>query len=470
MSYRSKSCRFSYEVPNQGRFFSLARFALRCLVGAIMSNQLFQVATFDRAIVRTMLAALFFVSCLSGCAIPRIPASATRDHAFITYWPPPNDNKKLRLAVKDLIDMKGVVTTAGCEFLAKNSSPAKQDAACLAIARQRGVQFVGKTNTSELALAVSGVNEYFGTPRNPLARWPLIPGGSSSGSAVAVANNEADVAFGTDSAGSIRIPAANCGIVGLKTIFGLVLIDGVYPIAPNLLDTVGPMARDVAGVVEGMDLLQAGFAARYRQAVIAKPSANGIRVGRLYIKGTAPSINRAVDSALAATGFEVVELDPEFTKRWDQAQKDASTVAAVSAWIYDQKFMNHLGVTNRTRAIVALGAIEYRTTYRAALRRQVAWKTAIQSEFEKVNFIALPTMQKLPPLMPPFGGSVAFEARALALQNTQAVNFAGVPALAIPVPIPNKSVPVTSLQLVGPSRSEAALLNAGRLVESAVKR
>ena len=66
--------------------------------------------------------------------------------------------------MKDLIDMKGVVTTAGCEFLAKNSSPAKQDAACLAIARQRGVQFVGKTNTSELALAVSGINDYFGTP------------------------------------------------------------------------------------------------------------------------------------------------------------------------------------------------------------------------------------------------------------------------------------------------------------------
>jgi amidase len=431
-------------------------------------RQTFRIATFNDAFIRTIL--LFFIACLSGCAIPRRPASVTRDHAFITYWPPPADNKKLRLAVKDLIDMKGVVTTAGCEFLAKNSSPAKQDAACLAIARQRGVQIVGKTNTSELALAVSGINEYFGTPRNPLGRWPLIPGGSSSGSAVAVANNEADVAFGTDSAGSIRIPAANCGIVGLKTTYGLVPIDGVYPIAPNQLDTVGPMARNIAGVVEGMDLLQSGFAAQYRQAVAAKPSANGIRVGRLYVKGTAPSINRAVDNALAAAGFEVVKVDPEFTEKWERAQKDAATVAAVCAWIHDQKLVTQLGVTNRTRGIIALGAIEYRTTYRGALQRQHAWKTAVQSELEKVDFIALPTMQKLPPLRPLFGGSVAFEARALALQNTQAVNFAGVPALAIPVPIPNKSVPVTSLQLVGPSRSEAALLNTGRLVESAVNR
>ena len=76
-------------------------------------------------------------------------------------------------------------------------------------------------------------------------------------------------------------------------------------------------------------------------------------------------------------------------------------MAAVCAWIYDQKFVNELGVTIRTRAIVALGAIEYRTTYRAALQRQAAWKTESDPNFEKVNFIALPTMQKLPPLMPP---------------------------------------------------------------------
>src|SRR4051812_43110937 len=87
----------------------------------------------------------------------------------------------------------------------------------------------------------------------------LVPGGSSSGSAVAVATGEADVAFGTDTAGSVRIPAACCGIASLKTTYGRVPLDGVYPLSPSL-DTVGPMAGDVAGVTLGMGLIEPGFA------------------------------------------------------------------------------------------------------------------------------------------------------------------------------------------------------------------
>src|SRR5437588_11064798 len=258
----------------------------------------FRIATFKSAVIRTIVPAIFFVTWLSGCAIPNPrPKSPKVDRAFIEYWPPSNDSKKLRLAVKDLIDMKGVVTTAGSEFLAKHSPPAKGDAKCLGIARQSGVQFVGKTNTSELAVAVSGMNAYYGTPRNPLDRG-RIPGGSSSGSAVAVANNEADVAFGTDTAGSIRVPAACCGVVGLKTTFGSVPLDGVYPVAPNQLDTIGPLARDVASAVRGMDLLQPGFSGRYRQAMAAKPSATGLRIGRISIEGTNPRVDHAVDDAI----------------------------------------------------------------------------------------------------------------------------------------------------------------------------
>ena len=441
--------------------------ALCCLVGAIMVREGFSFSG------RVLLASFAVTICLNGCApIPRLgpAASATHDRAFIEYWPSNPNSQKLRLAVKDSIDVKGVVTSAGSEYLAKTRTPAENDAACLAIARARGVQFVGKTNMSELAVATSGINKYFGTPRNPLSwLWRKIPGGSSSGSAVAVANNEADVAFGTDTAGSVRVPAACCGVVGVKTTFGSIPLDGVYPIAPNQLDTVGPLARDIAGAVEGMDLLQAGFGARYRQAMSNKPTAEKIRVGRLHVSGTTPSIDRAVDDALAKTGFKVVPLGQDLTDKWARAQNDAAVVAAVGAWLRDAKFETQPRVALRTKAIVALGGIQYQTAYKAALRRQPAWKSAISEAFKSVDFIALPTMQTLPPHLPPFGGTLAFELRTLNAQNTQAVNFAGVPALAVPIPLRKHSDLVTSLQLIGPNQSEAGLLNAGRLVEKAMK-
>ena len=176
-----------------------------------------------------------------------------------------------------------------------------------------------------------------------------------------------------------------------------------------------------------------------------------------------------MDDALAATGFKVVNLNREFTDKWIQAQKDAATVAAVGAWLYDQKFQNESQVTIRTKTVIALGGVQYKTAYPEALRKETAWKSELRRTFEHVDFIALPTLKNLPLHVPLFGGTVAFEARALALQNTQAVNFGGVPALAIPIPIRHQSVPLTSLQLVGPRFAEADLLNAGRLVEAAVK-
>lgn len=419
-------------------------------------------------ISRSLLCSALLLSCFSGCSIPHRPMTASRDRAFIEYWPPAENDRRLRVAVKDLIDLKGVVTTAGSEFLAKTSPPAKRDAKCLQIARERNVQFVGKTNTTELAVVASGINQYFGTPRNPQTRdGDRIPGGSSSGSAVAVATGKADVAFGTDTAGSVRIPAACCGVVGLKTTFGLVSLDGVYPIAPEHLDTVGTLGKDVASTVQGMDLLERGFAEKYRRAVAARPDGRKIRVGRLYLTGTAAKVDRAVDEALAAANFEVVKLDTAFRDKWVKAQVDATTVAAVNAWLYDRKYQNEPGVTLRTKSVFALGAIQYKTTYPGALRRQAEWQAAIRRVFRDVEFIALPTLQRLPPRVPLFGGTVAFEAQVLAIQNTAAVNLAGVPAVAIPVPVRDRVVPVTSLQLIGPRLSEAELLNAARLIEAA---
>ena len=238
------------------------------------------------------------------------------------HWPAKPGGNELRLAVKDNIDIEGVVTTAGSEYFAKNRGPAKKDAPCLAIARQRNVHIVGKANMTEFAVSPSGLNDYFGTPRNPFNFLrALIPGGSSCGSAVAVASGMADVAFGTDTAGSIRVPAACCGIVGLKTTHGLISIEGVFPIEAAHLDTVGPMGKDIARTAQGMDLLQNGFAAKYTEAQAAEPLASNIRVGRLYLKGTEPKVDAAIDKALAKAGFQVVPLDDRLSGRVGAGQE-----------------------------------------------------------------------------------------------------------------------------------------------------
>jgi amidase len=422
---------------------------------------------FVRSLSVTVAASVLF----SGCSIlPRFGARLPGNRAFIAYWPPEKNSHKLKLAVKDNIDMKGVVTTAGSGLFEKTHQPAAKDAPCLAIARQRNVQIVGKANLTEFAVAPSGFNEHFGTPKNPFDGWRrLIPGGSSCGSAVAVASGMADVAFGTDTAGSIRVPAACCGIVGLKTTHGLISVEGVHPIEPEHLDTVGPMAKDIARTAQGMDLLQNGFAAKYEAAKAAKPAARGIRIGRLRLAGTDPKIDEAVDNALARAGFQVIPLDDGLREKWEQAKEDGNTIAATGAWISDRQYRYAPGVTARTKAAILAGRIAHQTTYPKAVARQAEWQRTLRDVFKKVDFIALPTLQTTPLSIPPNLKIGLLEARVLKLQNTVAVNFAGNPALAVPIPLRHGGVPVTSLQLIGPRLSEAGLLNAGRFVEAAVQ-
>lgn len=454
------------------------------------------------------------VSLLSGCVLLPMPFAKTKepDRTFIAYWPPPEGSQKLKLAVKDNIDMAGVVTTAGSEYFATTHKPATQDAPCLARARKADVDIVGKVNLSEFAAAPSGINDYFGTPKNPFSGWrSLIPGGSSCGSAHAVASGKADVAFGTDTAGSVRVPAACCGVVGLKTTFGLVPIDGVYPIEDKHLDTIGPLARDVAGTVLGMDLLQEGFVGRYNAATAKWPSAQTIKIGRLQLRGTDGKIDRAVDKALERAQFQVVPLDEAFRTRWEQAQKDGYSVAAAGTWLTNGKYLGKLGVSPRTKSIVLVGQVAYKTQYKDALSRRDDWQNTLRNVFKQVDFIAVPTLQAVPPRIPPtlkvdllkakasftnlentgavnfienplqaitsipvaslrLFGIDLFEADMLKMQNTVAVNYAGNPAVAVPIPLRGGRIPVTSVQLIGPPRSEAELLVAANFIEASLNR
>ena len=407
---------------------------------------------------------------LSGCSPLMFRKPATPPpHAFISYTPPKPGNKALRFGVKDLINMKGEVTSAGSEYLYKHAKPAEEDAECLRIARKNGVAFVGKTNLSEFAIGVSGSNDYFGTPINPIDKT-RVPGGSSSGSAVAVALDLCDVALGTDTAGSIRVPAACCGVAGLKTTFGLVSTKGVYPISPKYLDTVGPMAKNVDGLVKGMELLQDNFGELYARAKAAKPSARQIRIGLLRVANTDPAIDRAIAERLAERGFQVVPVSTEFLKEWEQAQRDGNLVAAAGSYYNNQKIRREQGVGWRARIAIWFGDVVFSNKYsdeakrQQAIARRDAWRNTLRRTFQEVDAIALPVLRKAPLKRNLFLTGI-FEARFLKIQNTVAANYAGIPALALPIPVPGAKFPVTSIQLIGPPNSEAALLNIGRLIE-----
>jgi len=216
--------------------------------------------------------------------------------------------------------------------------------------------------------------------------------------------------------------------------------------------------------VKGMELLEPGFSQRYEAAKVRKPSAKQIRIGRFYVAGTDLKIEQAIDAALKAAGFRVTRLGDRFRIQWDRAQSNGSVVAVSDGWVSDRQYLAKLGVALTTQATIRLGELQYNTAYQNALNGQGAWRRELGRVFDKVDFIALPTLKSLPPHQLLFERSALFEGRVLALQNTVAVNYAGNPAIAIPIPYPDRHFPVTSLQLIGPRFDEAGLVNAARIV------
>ena len=169
--------------------------------------------------------------------------------------PEPVPDDGIALAVKDLFDTAGLTTTYGSIIFADHVP--ERSAAAVTQLEDAGYVDVGKTNLHEFAYGVTSQNPHFGTVPNPVAPG-LVAGGSSGGSAAALAAGLADAALGTDSGGSIRIPAACCRVVGFKPTFGLVSLEGVFPLAPTF-DHAGPMARTVDGCIAMMRALVPGF-------------------------------------------------------------------------------------------------------------------------------------------------------------------------------------------------------------------
>ena len=369
------------------------------------------------------------------------------DSTWIVRLDPPGDGP--RLAVKDCIDVEGLPTTAGCQAVAEQAAPAGRDAPVVAAARRAGARIVGKTSLTELCWSASGVNPWLGTPPNPLDPR-RIPGGSSSGSAVAVARGEADVALGTDTGGSVRIPAACCGIAGLKTTWGRIPLDGVYPLAPSL-DTVGPLGADVAAVELGLRLIDPGFAG----ASADPPS----RVGRIR---TPPDVavdnatDAAVDAALAS--LQVTDVPGFDFKAVNQAGAVAIDVEAYPANAHLLAYLDRLTpdirrnmeesakITSEEAAEANRVRQELREWFSAALARHPV--------------LALPGLIGAPPLI---------DERMSTTVLTMPANLAGLPALVLPVPGGPAGLPA-SLQLIGPPGGEEQLIALGYVIEAALRR
>jgi aspartyl-tRNA(Asn)/glutamyl-tRNA(Gln) amidotransferase subunit A len=187
------------------------------------------------------------------------------------------------LAVKDLFDTAGIRTTYGSPIFADHVP----DTTAEAVARLEaaGYTIAGKTNLHEFAWGITSENVTFGTVPNPVAPG-RVAGGSSGGNAAALAAGLVEYALGTDSGGSIRIPAACCGVVGFKPTWGLVPLDGCFPLAPSF-DHAGPMARDVAGCERMMEALAPGFAP-------VEVALDDLRVGVAWTERADPHVRACV--------------------------------------------------------------------------------------------------------------------------------------------------------------------------------
>ena len=358
----------------------------------------------------------------------------------------------LRVAVKDLIDMAGLPTTAGSRAVAEQARPAAGDAPCVAGLRRAQdageARFAGKTNLHELAYGITGVNAWSGTPVNPLDPR-RVPGGSSSGSATAVAAGEADIAYGTDTGGSIRIPAACCGITGLKTTWGRIPLDGVRPLAPSL-DTVGPMARDVNGLAAGMALLEPGF-------TVAGTAP--LTIGMLAIDAD-PAITEAIGNGLRTAGFDV---QPVTVPELDAVIAASLTILEAEAWATNAALVatsaDKIGADVRDR--LRRGSAITSAQLTAANQEVTRWKAALGDLWRRVELLAAPGLLGFPPLLE----DAASMPRIRGL--TAPVNTAGLPALALPVPA--RGLMPASVQLIGPPGSEDRLLAAGLVLEQALR-
>jgi aspartyl-tRNA(Asn)/glutamyl-tRNA(Gln) amidotransferase subunit A len=375
------------------------------------------------------------------------------------------------VALKDMFETTGICTTAGSRFYAENIPV--QDAQAVLKLKLAGAVIIGKTNTHEIALGVTGVNPHFGAVKNP---WntSCITGGSSSGSAAAVATGMCLAALGTDTGGSIRIPASLCGVVGLKPTYGRVSNRGVIPLSWNL-DHVGPLARTVRDaalmlqVLVGFDphdpaslnVLVDDYIAHIEDGV--KGWRVALAVGEV-VEASDPEVWAGVQAAalvLKGLGAHVEKVDLSWIA--DLAQANTRMTQADAAAYHHQRMTEHpdwFGADVLER--LQIGAALTSNEYSLARRMQAEGRRSFEMFFKKYDLLLLPTT---PIPAPPIEGTGSLEAARQLTSFTAPFNLTGLPALSVPCGWV-AGLPF-GVQMVAPHWGEANVLQAGYAFEQA---
>jgi aspartyl-tRNA(Asn)/glutamyl-tRNA(Gln) amidotransferase subunit A len=373
------------------------------------------------------------------------------------------------VTIKDMFETAGVRTTGGSKILA--DWVPETDSALVERLRAAGAIIIGKTNLDEFGHGGTSTLSHFGPVHNP---WNIdrIAGGSSGGSAAAVASRIGPLSYGTETGSSVRRPASYCGIVGFKPTFGIISRHGSFRGAWSQ-DHVGIFARSVKDITLGLDPV-AGFDARdpasvhqEKPAYAARLDANvkGLRVGvlRRFLEGVDPEVRQAFEAALkvlAETGCEIVDLDvPELSYA---AMTSMMTSSAESAGINRHWFREHYHdfvphVAKGLAVGMTITASEYLTVQRA--RHRI--REALRATFEEVNIIAAPTTARVAPLLSEGVRGNGDDARHASYNHSNLLRFPsmlGLPGCSLPCGLNSEGLPV-GLQLVGAWFADQTVLN-----------
>jgi aspartyl-tRNA(Asn)/glutamyl-tRNA(Gln) amidotransferase subunit A len=374
------------------------------------------------------------------------------------------------IALKDIFDTAGVRTTCGSQILATHVPGV--DAAVVQRLRAAGTVLLGKLNLHEFAYGTTTTNPHYGACRNPWNR-DRIPGGSSGGSGAALAAGLCPLSLGTDTGGSIRIPASVCGVVGLKPTFGRVTRRGVWPLAWTL-DHVGPMARTVEDAALLLDAVAGhnpedpwssrapapGFARDLERGV------DGLRVGiprRVFFEHLEPDVGGAVDEVIACLeriGARTREVDWPYVEHAYTAFHGllASEASAFhGAWLRDRPH----DYGEPVRQALELGSFVPAVDYVNARRMQWLLRDGLSAAFREVDVIVTPS---LPRTAPPIGEPMSREPDRAWNRFLAPFNLTGSPAISVPCGFDRAGLPI-GLQIVGPAFDEARVLRVARAYE-----